>query len=168
MITSSSSSAVSKPIIADFRLRKLSFTGSTEVGRKLVEQSAEQLLRVSMELGGNAPFLVFEDADLDAAVEGAHDREDAQHRRGLHGREPASTSADSIAQEFAERLAERMGSMKVGRGTEDDVKVGPLINEDQRSKVEELVQDARPEGRADAVSAASGWTGRATSTRPPS
>ena len=71
VITSSSSSEVSKPIIADFRLRKLSFTGSTEVGRKLIEQSAEQLLRVSMELGGNAPFLVFEDADLDAAVEGA-------------------------------------------------------------------------------------------------
>ena len=62
---------VSKPIIGDFRLRKLSFTGSTEVGRKLVEQSAEQLLRVSMELGGNAPFLVFDDADLDAAIEGA-------------------------------------------------------------------------------------------------
>ena len=71
VITSSSSSAVSKPLLDDFRLRKLSFTGSTEVGRKLVEQSAEQLLRVSMELGGNAPFLVFDDADLDAAVEGA-------------------------------------------------------------------------------------------------
>jgi len=71
VITSSSSGAVSKPIISDFRLRKLSFTGSTEVGRKLMEQAAEQILRVSMELGGNAPFLVFEDADLDAAVDGA-------------------------------------------------------------------------------------------------
>src|SRR5438094_1045779 len=71
VITSSSSSAVSEPVIGDFRLRKLSFTGSTEVGRKLVEQSARQLLRVSMELGGNAPFLIFDDADLDKAVEGA-------------------------------------------------------------------------------------------------
>ena len=145
VITSSSSSEVSKPVIADFRLRKLSFTGSTEVGRKLVEQSAQQLLRVSMELGGNAPFLVFEDADLDAAVEGAL----IAKMRNIGEACTAANrlyAADSIAQEFAERLAERMGSMKVGRGTGDDVKVGPLIDEDQRSKVEELVQDAVQKG----------------------
>jgi succinate-semialdehyde dehydrogenase / glutarate-semialdehyde dehydrogenase len=145
VITSSSSSEVSKPVIADFRLRKLSFTGSTEVGRKLVEQSAQQLLRVSMELGGNAPFIVFEDADLDAAVEGAL----IAKMRNIGEACTAANrlyAADSIAQEFAERLAERMGSMKVGRGTGDDVKVGPLIDENQRSKVEELVQDAVQKG----------------------
>src|SRR4029450_2431428 len=71
LITSSSSSAVSAPILEDPRLRKLSFTGSTEVGRKLIEQSAQNILKVSMELGGNAPFLIFDDADLDAALEGA-------------------------------------------------------------------------------------------------
>ena len=145
VITSSSSGEVSKPVIGDPRLRKLSFTGSTEVGRKLVEQSAQQLLRVSMELGGNAPFLVFEDTDLDAAVEGAL----IAKMRNIG---EACTAAnrlyaeDSIAQEFAARLAERMGSMKVGRGTGADVKVGPLIDEDQRAKVEELVQDAVQRG----------------------
>ena len=77
-----------EPLLEDSRTRKLSFTGSTEVGRSLIEQSAEQVLRVSMELGGNAPFLVFADADLDAAVEGAMTREDAQHRRGVHGGQP--------------------------------------------------------------------------------
>ena len=88
VITTSRSGTVMEPLIRDSRARKLSFTGSTEVGRRLVEQSAEQLLRVSMELGGNAPFLVFADADLDAAVEGAMIGEDAQHRRGVHGGQP--------------------------------------------------------------------------------
>ena len=77
-----------EPLIRDPRLRKLSFTGSTEVGRKLMEQASEQLLRLSMELGGNAPFLVFEDADLDDARRRRDDRQDAQHRRGLHGGQP--------------------------------------------------------------------------------
>jgi succinate-semialdehyde dehydrogenase / glutarate-semialdehyde dehydrogenase len=141
VITSSSSSAVSKPLFDDFRLRKLSFTGSTEVGRKLIEQSANQVLRVSMELGGNAPFLVFDDADLDGALEGAM----LAKMRNIG---EACTSAnrfyvaDSLAGEFTEGLAERMSSLKVGRGTEEDVKVGPLISEDQRGKVDELVQDA--------------------------
>jgi succinate-semialdehyde dehydrogenase / glutarate-semialdehyde dehydrogenase len=145
VITSSSSGAVSKPIISDFRLRKLSFTGSTEVGRKLMEQAAEQILRVSMELGGNAPFLVFEDADLDAAVEGAliakmrNIGEACTAANRFHVAEP-------LADEFAQKLAERMGSLKVGRGTEEDVKVGPLINEDQLSKVEDLVNDALQKG----------------------
>jgi succinate-semialdehyde dehydrogenase/glutarate-semialdehyde dehydrogenase len=145
VVTSSSSSEISKPIIGDFRLRKLSFTGSTEVGRKLVEQSGEQLLRVSMELGGNAPFLVFEDADLDAAVEGAL----IAKMRNIGEACTAANRfyvADSVAAEFAQRMADRMGSMKVGRGTEQDVKVGPLIDEDQRSKVEELVQDSVEKG----------------------
>jgi succinate-semialdehyde dehydrogenase/glutarate-semialdehyde dehydrogenase len=141
VVTSSSSGEISKPIIGDFRLRKLSFTGSTEVGRKLVEQSAGQLLRVSMELGGNAPFLVFDDADLDAAVEGAL----IAKMRNIGEACTAANRfyvADSLAEQFAQQMAERMGSLKVGRGTEDDVKVGPLIDEDQRAKVEELVQDA--------------------------
>ena len=76
------------PLIADPRTRKLSFTGSTEVGRTLIEQSAGQVLKVSMELGGNAPFLVFEDADLDAAIDGRDGGQDAQHRRGLHVGQP--------------------------------------------------------------------------------
>ena len=88
VVTGSSSSEISKPIIADPRLRKLSFTGSTEVGRKLIAQAADNVLKVSMELGGNAPFLIFDDADLDDAVAGRDDRQDAQHRRGLHLGEP--------------------------------------------------------------------------------
>ena len=145
VVTSSHSSAVSKPVISDFRLRKLSFTGSTEVGRKLMEQAAEQILRVSMELGGNAPFLVFDDADLDAAVEGAL----IAKMRNIGEACTAANRfyvADSVAGEFSARMAERMGSLKVGRGTEEDVKVGPLIDDDQRSKVQELVEDAVQRG----------------------
>ena len=88
ILTTSSSGKTTGPLIEDARLRKLSFTGSTEVGRSLIEASAKNVLKVSMELGGNAPFLVFDDADLDAAVDGRAAGEDAQHRRGLHGREP--------------------------------------------------------------------------------
>jgi succinate-semialdehyde dehydrogenase/glutarate-semialdehyde dehydrogenase len=145
VITSSSSSEVSKPIISDSRLRKLTFTGSTEVGRKLVEQSAEGLLRTSMELGGNAPFIVFPDADVDAAVEGAviakmrniGEACTAANRFHVAGR---------VAEEFAEKLAGKLGEMKVGRGTEDDVTVGPLIDAKQRGKVAELVADATGKG----------------------
>jgi succinate-semialdehyde dehydrogenase / glutarate-semialdehyde dehydrogenase len=150
IITSSSSSAVSKPILEDFRLRKLSFTGSTEVGQKLIEQSATQVLRVSMELGGNAPFLVFDDADLDAALEGAM----IAKMRNIG---EACTSAnrfyvaDRLAGDFADGLAERMSSLKVGRGTDDGVQVGPLISEDQRGKVDDLVQDAVGKGAKKAV-----------------
>ena len=145
VITSSSSSEVSKPIISDPRLRKLTFTGSTEVGRKLVEQSAKGLLRTSMELGGNAPFLVFADADVDAAVDGAV----IAKMRNIG---EACTAAnrfhvsDKVAEEFAEKLAKKLGDMKVGRGTDDGVKVGPLIDGDQRSKVSDLVQDATGKG----------------------
>ena len=145
VVTSKSSGDVSKPIISDPRLRKLTFTGSTEVGRKLVEQSAEGLLRTSMELGGNAPFLVFEDADVDAAVEGAMIAKmrnigeacTAANRFHVH---------DSVRDEFTEKLAEKMGAMKVGRGTEEGVEVGPLIDATQRDKVAELVEDATGKG----------------------
>src|ERR671922_609309 len=142
IVTTSSSSQTTGPLIADPRLRKLSFTGSTEVGRKLIGQAADNVLKVSMELGGNAPFLIFEDADLDAAVEGAL----LAKMRNIG---EACTSAnrfhvaDAVADGFASRLAERMGEMKVGRGTDPDVKVGPLIDDTQRGKVAELVDDAR-------------------------
>jgi succinate-semialdehyde dehydrogenase / glutarate-semialdehyde dehydrogenase len=145
VITSSSSSGVSEPIIGDPRLRKLSFTGSTEVGRKLIAQAAENVLKVSMELGGNAPFLIFDDADLDAALEGAM----VAKMRNIG---EACTSANrfhvagSLADEFAEQLAERMGKLKLGRGTEEGVDIGPLIDSDQRSKVADLVSDATGKG----------------------
>jgi succinate-semialdehyde dehydrogenase/glutarate-semialdehyde dehydrogenase len=145
VITSSSSSAVSKPIISDPRLRKLTFTGSTEVGRTLFEQSAQGLLKLSMELGGNAPFLVFPDADIDAAVEGAV----IAKMRNIGEACTAANRfhvADSVAGEFAEKLAAKLGEMKVGRGTEEDVKVGPLIDATQRDKVAELVEDATSKG----------------------
>jgi len=145
VITAKRSGAVIEPLLRDPRTRKLSFTGSTEVGRKLIEQSAHQVLRVSMELGGNAPFLVFEDADLDAAVEGAllakmrnvGEACTAANRFHVH---------ESLAQEFAEQLARRMGAMKLGRGTEPDVDVGPLIDAAQLGKVAELVDDAVERG----------------------
>jgi succinate-semialdehyde dehydrogenase / glutarate-semialdehyde dehydrogenase len=141
VITAHHSGTVIEPLLKDPRTRKLSFTGSTEVGRALIEQSAEQILRVSMELGGNAPFIVFEDADLDAAVEGALTAK-------LRNVGEACTAAnrfhvhESLADEFARRMAERMAELKVGRGTEPGVDVGPLIDERQRGIVEELVQDA--------------------------
>jgi succinate-semialdehyde dehydrogenase/glutarate-semialdehyde dehydrogenase len=145
VITAKHSGAVIEPLLKDARTRKLSFTGSTEVGRTLIEQSAQQVLRVSMELGGNAPFLVFDDADLDAAVEGAMlakmrnvgEACTAANRFHVH---------ESVADDFARRLAERMGALKVGRGTEPDTDVGPLIDESQRGKVTELVGDAVTRG----------------------
>jgi len=145
VVTAKSSGSVMEPLIKDPRTRKLSFTGSTEVGKKLIEQSADQVLRVSMELGGNAPFLIFDDADLDAAVEGALI---AKMRNGGE----ACTSANrfhvaaGVAEDFAERLAARLGDLKVGRGTDEGVQVGPLIDDDQRGKVAELVDDAVGKG----------------------
>ena len=145
LITSSSSGSVMEPLIKDPRARKLSFTGSTEVGRTLIQQSAEQILKVSMELGGNAPFLVFEDADIDAVIEGAmlakmrNIGEACTSANRFHVAEP-------IADEFSKRFAERMGALKVGRGTEDDVKVGPLIDQNAVDKVAELVEDAVGKG----------------------
>jgi len=145
VVVGSSSSEISKPIISDPRLRKLSFTGSTEVGRKLIAQAADNVLKVSMELGGNAPFLIFDDADLDDAIEGAM----LAKMRNIG---EACTSAnrfhvaESVADEFAEKLAQRMSGLRLGRGTEEGVDVGPLIDEDQRQKVSELVNDAIGKG----------------------
>ncbi|NYD67276.1 NAD-dependent succinate-semialdehyde dehydrogenase [Agromyces atrinae] len=145
VITTSHSQSVSAPIIADPRLRKLSFTGSTEVGRKLIAQAAEGVLRVSMELGGNAPFVVFEDADLDAAVEGAL----AAKFRNIG---QACTAANrfivhsSVADEFARRVTERVSAMRLGRGTDDGVQIGPLIDDAAVEKAEKLVADAVARG----------------------
>ncbi|MBA2637085.1 MAG: NAD-dependent succinate-semialdehyde dehydrogenase [Solirubrobacterales bacterium] len=145
VITAKSSGPTMEPLITDARARKLSFTGSTEVGKALMRQASERLLRISMELGGNAPFLVFEDADLDEAVEGAMI---AKMRNGGEACTSANRFhvADTVAQEFAQRLARRMGELKVGRGTEEGVRVGPLIDDVQRGKVDELVADATDRG----------------------
>jgi succinate-semialdehyde dehydrogenase/glutarate-semialdehyde dehydrogenase len=145
VITTSHAGPTTGPLIADPRLRKLSFTGSTEVGKRLIAAASEQVLRVSMELGGNAPFLVFDDADLDAAVEGALL---AKMRNGGEACTSANRfyAARPVADEFARRLAGRMGALKVGRGTDEGVAVGPLIDDDQRHKVAELVDDAVAKG----------------------
>jgi succinate-semialdehyde dehydrogenase/glutarate-semialdehyde dehydrogenase len=141
LVTASSSGETMSPLIADPRLRKLSFTGSTEVGKKLMAQASDNLLRLSMELGGNAPFIVFDDADIDSAVQGAV----IAKMRNIGEACTAANRfhvAGSVADEFAEKLANKLGSMKVGRGTDDSVEVGPLIDDNQRSKVSELVEDA--------------------------
>ncbi len=141
LVTASSSGETMGPLIADPRLRKLSFTGSTEVGRTLMGQASDNLLRLSMELGGNAPFIVFDDADVDAAVQGAL----IAKMRNIGEACTAANRfhvADAVAEQFAEKLASGMGKMKVGRGTEEGVQVGPLIDDAQRSKVRELVEDA--------------------------
>ncbi|MFT4286706.1 NAD-dependent succinate-semialdehyde dehydrogenase [Nocardioides sp.] len=135
----------SKALMADDRLRKVSFTGSTAVGRLLVRQSADQLQRLSMELGGNAPFLVFEDADVDAAVEGAMVAK-------MRNMGEACTAAnrflvhESLAEEFADKLAARMGKLVVGRGQDAGVDVGPLIEEKAVDSVHQLVTDAVHDG----------------------
>ena len=145
VITTSTSGAVSAPIIADPRLRKLSFTGSTPVGVRLLKQAADGVLRTSMELGGNAPFLVFDDADLDLAVEGAL----LAKFRNIG---EACTSAnrfivqESIADEFASRVSAAVSAFIVGRGTEDGVRIGPLINQAAVDKASALVDDAVSRG----------------------
>jgi succinate-semialdehyde dehydrogenase/glutarate-semialdehyde dehydrogenase len=140
LLPTSKSSDVSKVAMSDSRLRKISFTGSTEVGRVLLKQAADQVLVSSMELGGNAPFIVCADADLDAAVEGAMV---AKLRNGGE----ACTAANRfyveapVAEEFGRLLAEKMGAVKVGRGDEDGVTLGPLVNEDTVEKVERIVRE---------------------------
>ena len=139
--------AVVQPLLKDARVRKLSFTGSTAVGRRLIEQSANQVLRVSMELGGNAPFVVFEDADLNAAVQGAI----VAKMRNVGEACTAANRfliAERIAEEFTQRLTERLAAQKVGRGTDQGVEVGPLIDSAAREKVQELVSDAVASGAA--------------------
>jgi len=145
VITTSASRDVSEPIIADKRLRKLSFTGSTPVGVALLKQAADGVLRTSMELGGNAPFVVFEDADLDRAVEGAllakfrniGEACTAANRFIVH---------ESIADEFAARVTAAVEDFVVGRGTEEGVRIGPLINADAVTKAGDLVDDAVSRG----------------------
>jgi succinate-semialdehyde dehydrogenase / glutarate-semialdehyde dehydrogenase len=155
VVVTATSGPVMEPLIKDGRTRKLSFTGSTEVGRTLIRQAADQILRVSMELGGNAPFLIFDDADLDAAVEGAmiakmrNIGEACTAANRFHVAEP-------VAERFAAKLAERMGGLKVGRGTDDGVQVGPLIDGDAVDKVTELVDDALAKGATAVVGARAG------------
>ncbi|MET0525975.1 MAG: NAD-dependent succinate-semialdehyde dehydrogenase [Nocardioides sp.] len=139
------SGAVVSAMLHDPRVRKLSFTGSTEVGRVLLREAADQVVNTSMELGGNAPFLVLEDADLDAAVDGAMIAK-------MRNAGEACTAANrfyvhaSVADEFGRRLAERMGALKVGPGTADDTEVGPLVNEEAVRKVDDLVRGASEAG----------------------
>jgi succinate-semialdehyde dehydrogenase / glutarate-semialdehyde dehydrogenase len=141
VITTGRSGAVVSAMLHDSRVRKLSFTGSTEVGRKLLHEAADTVLSCSMELGGNAPFIVFDDADLDAAIEGAMV---AKMRNGGE----ACTAANrfyvqnGIAEAFSKRLAERMGAMKVGAGYDKATQCGPLINRDALERIAALVDDA--------------------------
>jgi succinate-semialdehyde dehydrogenase/glutarate-semialdehyde dehydrogenase len=145
IVTTSHSGAVCEPLIRDQRLRKLTFTGSTPVGKTLVEQSASQLLRVSMELGGNAPFIVFEDADVDAAVDGAM-------LAKMRNMGEACTAAnrfivhESVSEDFSEKLASRMSALTVGNGTHTGVDVGPLVTAKALQGVDDLVQDAIRKG----------------------
>jgi succinate-semialdehyde dehydrogenase/glutarate-semialdehyde dehydrogenase len=145
VLTTSKSGEITSPILADARLRKLSFTGSTPVGVSLLKEAANNVLRTSMELGGNAPFIVFEDADLDKAVDGAMlakfrnigEACTAANRFIVH---------ESVADEFAKRVTERVKAFKIGRGTEDGVTIGPLINEAAVAKASSLVADAVKRG----------------------
>jgi succinate-semialdehyde dehydrogenase / glutarate-semialdehyde dehydrogenase len=145
IVPTSNSAAMSKALMADDRLRKVSFTGSTPVGRLLVKQSADQLQRVSMELGGNAPFLVFDDADLDAAVDGAMVAKMRNMGEACTAANRFLVHAD-VAEEFAEKLAARMGKLVVGRGQDAGVDVGPLIEEKAVESVHQLVTDAVHDG----------------------
>ena len=132
-------------IMHDPRVRVVSFTGSTGVGRKLLKGAADQVLKPAMELGGNAPVVVFEDADMDTAIEGTM----LAKMRNLG---EACTAAnriyvqEDIAEEFTKRLTERMSALKVGDGTDPSVDVGPLVNADTRDKVAEFVADAVAKG----------------------
>jgi succinate-semialdehyde dehydrogenase/glutarate-semialdehyde dehydrogenase len=145
LVTTSDPADPVAALLRDQRLRKLSFTGSTEVGRLLMAGAAEHLMRVSMELGGNAPFLVLADADLDAAVEGA-----IQAKMRNIGEACTAANrlfvAEQVADEFAARLGARMASLRLGRGTEPGVEVGPLIDDAAIAKVTRLVDDAVERG----------------------
>ena len=141
VLPSSRSGPVVSAMLHDPRVRKLSFTGSTEVGRRLLAEAADQVVSCSMELGGNAPFMVFDDADLDAAIEGAMV---AKMRNGGE----ACTAANrfyaqaAVAEEFSRRLAEAMGAVRMGPGLEEGVQLGPLVNAEARDKVAKLVGGA--------------------------
>ncbi|WP_019175717.1 NAD-dependent succinate-semialdehyde dehydrogenase [Brevibacterium ravenspurgense] len=141
VVTSSSARRVVTPWMESGIARKISFTGSTDVGKNLLKQAADNVLKTSMELGGNAPFIVCEDADLDKAVEGAMQAK-------MRNIGEACTAANrlivhsSVADEFAKRMAERMEALKVGNGFEDGVDIGPLVEEKALDKVAELVDEA--------------------------
>ncbi|WP_283135721.1 NAD-dependent succinate-semialdehyde dehydrogenase [Rhizohabitans arisaemae] len=145
VLPSRSSGRIVSAMLHDPRVRKVSFTGSTEVGRILLHEAADNVLNTSMELGGNAPFLVFADADLEAAVDGAMVAK-------MRNAGSACTAANrfyveqSVADDFATRLAARMKALRVGPGTDDASEVGPLVNEETVRKVEELVRDAVASG----------------------
>src|SRR5712692_3331841 len=145
VIPSRSSGKVVSAMLHDPRVRVVSFTGSTEVGRKLLHEAADNVVKPAMELGGNAPFIVFEDADIDAAIDGAMIAK-------MRNMGEACTSAnrfyvhEKVHDEFAKKLTERMGALKAGNGLEDGVAVGPLVNADAKKKVVELVDDAVGKG----------------------
>jgi len=145
VVTTTRAGAVMEPLIRSGLARKLSFTGSTDVGRRLLEQCADKVLRTSMELGGNASFIVFPDADLDAAVQGAIAAK-------LRNSGEACTAAnrmyvhEDVADQFAKALAEKMSTMPVGRGVDDGVRIGPMIDQAAQTKVQALVDDAVAQG----------------------
>ena len=145
VVPSQASGKVASAMLADMRVRVVSFTGSTQVGRVLLKEAAENVVRPAMELGGNAPFIVFDDADLDAALEGAMIAK-------MRNMGEACTAAnrfyvhEKVAGEFSRRMADRMAALKVGNGLDDGVAVGPLVNASARDKVEALVKDALAKG----------------------
>ena len=145
VVTTSTAGKVTGPLFEDSRLRKMSFTGSTPIGKMLMEQASKKLIKCSMELGGNAPYLVFDDADLDEAIDQALI---AKMRNGGESCVAANRFHvhASVADEFAQRLGEKLAAMSVGRGTEDGIQVGPLIDAKQQAKVAELVTDAVGKG----------------------
>jgi succinate-semialdehyde dehydrogenase/glutarate-semialdehyde dehydrogenase len=145
VIPSRRSGPVVETMLHDMRVRVLSFTGSTETGRKLLHTAADNIVKPAMELGGNAPFIVFEDADIDAAVEGAMIAK-------MRNMGEACTAAnrfyvhEKVHDEFAKKLTAKMSAMKMGNGLDDGVSLGPLVNADTRDKVKTLVDDAVGKG----------------------
>ena len=145
VVSGKSASAISEPLLADARLRKLSFTGSTPVGRTLLKGAADNVLRTSMELGGNAPFIVFEDADIDQAVKGAMGAK-------MRNIGEACTAAnrflvhESVAEEFSEKLVAEFKKLKLGNGMDEGVTCGPLIEPKALDSVSGLVDDAAEKG----------------------
>jgi succinate-semialdehyde dehydrogenase/glutarate-semialdehyde dehydrogenase len=150
ILPTSSPGALTTALIDDGRLRKLTFTGSTSVGKALAKQSSDKLLRLSLELGGNAPFIVFDDADVDAAVDGAI------LAKMRNGGEACTASnrfhvANAVREEFTEKLVKRMSEFTLGDGLKDSSTLGPLINAKQVGTVEDLVSDAVSRGASVAV-----------------
>jgi succinate-semialdehyde dehydrogenase/glutarate-semialdehyde dehydrogenase len=145
VVTTSAPGPVTAPVIHDDRLRKLSFTGSTQVGRELMAHAADKVLRTSMELGGNAPFIVCADADIDAAVDGAMIAKMRNIGEACIAANRFYVHTD-VAEEFTSKLTDRMRAMTVGRGLDEGVQVGPLIDAVQRDKVAALVDDAVDRG----------------------